>query len=146
MHMPRATHMPGNTCSRHVLSTHVPVQIASLYTASAHASGGRRASLAGGFSWGFSMFVLYVVFSLGFWFGGTQIREGRITFQEMLRAFLALFYCGVWSPSSALAGVVGALPVRGAACPAAQGLPAPRGLKHAGPVRAMQPLAWPRLR
>ena len=67
-------------------------QLVALYSRAVSKSSPGRLAAVAGLGFGFSQFVLYACFCLAFWFGGTQVIAGRITFQEMLQAFFAIFY------------------------------------------------------
>jgi ATP-binding cassette, subfamily B (MDR/TAP), member 1 len=49
----------------------------------------KRANTSGG-GFGFSQFVMFAVYALAFWFGGQQISEGNLSFDDMLRAFFSI--------------------------------------------------------
>lgn len=49
----------------------------------------KKANTAGmGFS--FSQFVMFAVYGLAFWFGGQMVSRGKMTFDEMLKAFFSI--------------------------------------------------------
>lgn len=49
----------------------------------------KRASTSGA-GFGFSQFIQFTVFALAFWFGGTQVKSGNISFNDMLKAFFSV--------------------------------------------------------
>lgn len=67
-------------------------QLVTLYSRAVSKSSPGHLAAVSGTGFGFSQFVLYATFCLAFWFGGTQVIAGCITFQDMLQAFFAIFY------------------------------------------------------
>lgn len=49
----------------------------------------KRANTSG-LGFGFSQFVMFAVYALAFWFGGQQVSEGNLSFDDMLRAFFSI--------------------------------------------------------
>lgn len=56
---------------------------------------GTRSSIIAGLCLGFSQFMEYASYALGFWYGAKLIRDGEMTFEEVFRVFGTLVYAAM---------------------------------------------------
>lgn len=52
---------------------------------------GRRRAAASGFGFGFAQFVFFLIYAVSFWYGAILITRNQGTFEEVLKAFFAIF-------------------------------------------------------
>jgi ATP-binding cassette, subfamily B (MDR/TAP), member 1 len=50
----------------------------------------RRNAFCSGGIFGFSQFLSFAIFGLGFWYGGTRVEAGEMTLENMLKVFFAI--------------------------------------------------------
>jgi hypothetical protein len=55
----------------------------------------RKGALIGGLGLGYSMFVMFAMYSLVTWFGGLEVTSCRSTFDEFLKAFFCVLFAAM---------------------------------------------------
>lgn len=66
--------------------------ILQTFTAAEKASSSLRWNHLAGLAFGISQFILFNTISLAFWYGSRLLQEGRITIQELMKAFCSLYF------------------------------------------------------
>lgn len=66
--------------------------ILQAFTATEKATSSLRWNHLAGLAFGISQFILFNTISLAFWYGSRLLREGRISIQELMKAFCSLYF------------------------------------------------------
>jgi ABC-type multidrug transport system fused ATPase/permease subunit len=60
-------------------------------------------ALKSGLSFGASQAIMFLFYALAFWFGGTEVRKGRMNLEQMLKVFFAILLASMGMSQAQLA-------------------------------------------